>query len=192
MADQLRQIITFTAIPAAGMATLPHNVNSNGTPYIPDEVEVDNGDFNVLSVTSTAVTVQNNSFLAGNCDVLLTLWQSGERALGPNSQAGNFAAGLTPRPFIGAASGGALPPSTDQRFTFTAIAASSDFTVTLPAARASDNYVVLATKNSVVAMFDLNCPDTLAGDRTTTTFRVITSAAVTIGDKIDFLVEDRT
>lgn len=80
-----------------------------------------------------------------------------------------------------------------QRFTFTAAGGEgSDFTVTLPTAMSTDDYVVIGTLNSVAVIFGFNCPDTLAGDRTTTAFRVITTTALTAGDKIDFYCALRT
>lgn len=78
-----------------------------------------------------------------------------------------------------------------QAFRFTATGAEgSDFMVNLPVARASDVYRVQGTKAGVALLFDIDCPDLLAADRTTTQFRVVTSGPVTAGDQIDFLVTD--
>ncbi len=110
MADQLKQIVSFLAVPPGGSVTMSHNINAGGVAYIPDEVEVDNGDFRVTACTSTSITVFNNGVGATNCDVLLQLWQSNTRALGASTQIGNFTGGLTPRPFIGASSGGGSLP----------------------------------------------------------------------------------
>ncbi len=106
MADQLKQIVSFVAVPGGSSATLAHNINSDGIAYVPDEAEVDNGDFQITAISSTSITVHNFGAGAATCDVLLQLWQSNTRALGPSTNVGNFAAGLTPRPFIGASSGG--------------------------------------------------------------------------------------
>jgi hypothetical protein len=43
----------------------------------------------------------------------------------------------------------------------------------------------------VAVIFVMDMPDLLAADRTTTQFRVVTSIALTAGDQIDFLVQDR-
>lgn len=67
----------------------------------------------------------------------------------------------------------------------------SDFNVTLPTPRASDAYEVFASLVGAPAIYSMRMPDALAGDRTTTQFRVITTAALTAGDVISFLVVDR-
>jgi len=78
-----------------------------------------------------------------------------------------------------------------QRFRFTASGGTgSDFTVTLPSAMGDDSYTVTGTLAGVADLVFMNFPDSDPGDRTTTTFRVITSAALTSGDQIDFLVKD--
>ena len=73
-------------------------------------------------------------------------------------------------------------------FRWTMTGLSQDFTVTLPAAQANDTYAILGqlVKSSNVA--GLYLPDVIAGDRTITTFRVITTSNLSIGDKIDFLI----
>jgi len=89
--------------------------------------------------------------------------------------------------------GGGGSSGSPYRFTYTClIGDGSDFVVTLPVARANDNYVVLGDQSTVTAIFAMSFPDGLAGDRTTTTFRVITTASVTAGDTIDFAVWERS
>ncbi len=63
--------------------------------------------------------------------------------------------------------------------------------VTMPVAMASDDYSVVGSLASAAAIVGLQFPDTLAGDRTTTQFRVVTSAALVAGDMIDFIVAPR-
>jgi hypothetical protein len=63
--------------------------------------------------------------------------------------------------------------------------------VTLPSTRATDIYNVVGTCAGVAIIFVMDCPDIAASDRTTTQFRVVTSIALTAGDQIDFLVQDR-
>ncbi len=68
----------------------------------------------------------------------------------------------------------------------------SDFFVTLPTPMSTRNYNISPTqaKGSQVVLFE--CPDEAASDRTTTTFRCITSATLSNGDIIDFVVAART
>ena len=66
----------------------------------------------------------------------------------------------------------------------------SNFLVTLPTARADDDYLVTASLGGVTNLFALDLPDIDAGDRTTTEFRVVTSAPVQVGDKIEFQIYD--
>jgi hypothetical protein len=91
---------------------------------------------------------------------------------------------------------GSIDPSTGggltQNFTYIATGAEgSDFNVPLPAARLNDDYVVMATLGGVSVLFAFDCPDLIAGDRTTAQFRMVTSVALTAGDRIDFSVQDR-
>jgi hypothetical protein len=87
--------------------------------------------------------------------------------------------------------GGSGSSGNPQAFRFTATGAEgSDFTVLLPAARASDVYHVEATLAGAALIIGIDCPDLLAGDRTTTQFRVVTTFPLTAGDQIDFVVLD--
>jgi hypothetical protein len=76
-----------------------------------------------------------------------------------------------------------------QSFVFTASLASSDFPVALPTTRLNANYFVTASLGGVTNLFALDLPNG-AGDRTAAQFRVVTSAPVQIGDKIEFQVYD--
>lgn len=68
----------------------------------------------------------------------------------------------------------------------------SDFFIPLPIALVDDNYIPQVTKGGVAALYDLECPDLVAADRTTVQFRVITAAAVQLGDRLDVVVHQRT
>ena len=82
---------------------------------------------------------------------------------------------------------------TTQRWTFTAVGTEgNDFMVDLPAARATNGFIAQATCSDCAAFMNLKLPDATLGDRTTTQLRVLTSVAVTAGDRIDFLVMDRS
>jgi len=95
--------------------------------------------------------------------------------------------------FLGAIEdgGGGGSAGNMQAFQYThAGADSSDFMVTLPAARASGTYIVMATQAGVALEVGIDAPELLAGDRTTTQFRVVTTGNITAGDQIDFIVVD--
>lgn len=75
-------------------------------------------------------------------------------------------------------------PSQTKRYV--AVGGESDFNVVLTTPLATDVYTVVATCAGVAIIVGIDCPDLLAGDRTTTQFRVITTLALTAGDQIDF------
>lgn len=82
---------------------------------------------------------------------------------------------------------------TAQSFRYTVTGAepdTSDFLVTLPVARATDVYRVTYGLAGVAVIVGLDFPDLVAGDRTTTQFRVIATALMQAGDQIDFYVTD--
>lgn len=79
-------------------------------------------------------------------------------------------------------------PSATSAFRYTATGGESDFMVTLPVAKATDTYKVVASCAGVATIVGIDLPDVLAADRTTTQFRVITSLPLTAGDQIDFIV----
>ena len=88
----------------------------------------------------------------------------------------------------GGAGGAATGVANAQNFKYTVQGGDgSDFTVTLPAARADANYRIMATLVDVVAHVTMSFP--VAG-RTTSQFNCVTSGAVTAGDTIEFLVVD--
>lgn len=65
----------------------------------------------------------------------------------------------------------------------------SDFNVAIAGtALPNDVYEIYWAPKGVTLIPVLDLPDTLAGDRTTTTFRVITSANLTAGDILSFLI----
>lgn len=191
MADQLLNVVTFAAVAPGGVVALPHLIQSNGVAYLPDVLWRDNGDFAIVSTTDTTLTVRNDGAAPADCNVLVMLVHSIFRALGADTASSNFAAGLTPRPFVAAAgSSGGGGSALD--FTYVATGAETDvFLVTLPAAMPSDDYVVIATMGEAAAFLAVAIPDGI-GDRTTTDFVCWTSLAPTAGDTIDFHVAERT
>ena len=186
MADRLNQVLTFTAVPALGQASLPYRLGVQGVAVLADFIFVDTPNFTIIGQPNTAtVTVQNNGLVAATVNVWMMRLHTFDRAFGDNA-----IQNLTPQPYIiygGSSSGGG--GSSIQAFRYIATGAEgSDFNITLPAARASDLYRVFATPASVAEITPLSFPDTLAGDRTTTQFRCVTGANLTINDQIDLLV----
>lgn len=113
--------------------------------------------------------------------------RSGTPAIAPGQPTVNVAASAMP------GGGGGGSSSSAQRFTYTATGAEgSDFNVALPVARASDTYTIQATQGDAASILGFHFPNTLAGDRTLTQFRVVTTAAVTAGDTFMFTVDDPT
>ena len=88
------QVLAFT-IPAGSSVTLPHTINTNGVPVIPDMLYRDNMQVGVGAVTTDSVEMINPSAAgAVTCNVLLQQFASNERGFPGALQT------LTPRPFI--------------------------------------------------------------------------------------------
>jgi hypothetical protein len=87
--------------------------------------------------------------------------------------------------------GGGGSSGNPQNFTYVATGAEgSDFFVPLPLARTNDTYLIYWALADVTSILSLQLPNTVAGDRTTVQFRVVTTAAVTAGDTFMFYVVD--
>lgn len=188
MANQLYNILTFTNIGAGLGSTQSHLLNTNSVNQIPDFIWVNNEQFSV-SATSTQVTVTNNGGTAASCNVWCAYLHTILREFGPAS-----VLALTPDPYILIGGGfGGSPSGIEQRFLYTATGAEgSDFMVTLPLVRANDTYFVFTALDGVTNIVGIDTPNILAGDRTTTQFRVITTANVTAGDRFAFQVVNPT
>jgi hypothetical protein len=64
----------------------------------------------------------------------------------------------------------------------------TDFTVPIGATLAADDYEVFFSPGGVTNLPVLDMPTALAGDRTTTGFRVTTADVLTVGDILKFLI----
>jgi hypothetical protein len=149
---------------------------------------MNNPDFDFVSMTTTTITVINRGAGAQSSNVRVTHFHTINREFGAVATLN-----LIPQPFVirGASISG-TPAGSIQSFRYTATGLEgSDFMVTLPAARANDVYGVQGSQAGAASILGMDFPDLLAGDRTTTQFRVITSGPVTAGDQFDFLVVDR-
>ena len=108
---RLKNILNFVNVANGAQATLAHGLNVGDLDVKPDEVKRSNGDFSIVSVTATSVTVQNDGSAPANCDVLVEHWHTIERSFGADQTTV-----LNPQPFIPAAgsssSGSGSPPGT--------------------------------------------------------------------------------
>lgn len=191
MANRLEQVLTFTNVAAGATAVLPHSLNVNGRAVIPDFAAVNNGEFDVVEAGTdeTQVTVRNDGAAPADVDVRIWYEHTIERVYGNDA-----VTQLSPAPFVirGAGSGGGGGGTTQTfRYTVSQPADGTDFMVTLPAAMPNDSYSVFPALAGVVSITGIDCPDILAGDRTTTQFRVVTAAALADGDFVDFFVSPR-
>jgi hypothetical protein len=193
VATILKSQLVFTNIGAGLQSTQPHGLNVQGLELIPDHLHFDNADFGFVAATTTTVTVINNGVAPGTCRVLCELWHTFERPFGvPLTE---YVVQLPNPPFVslGGGGGGGGGGSVSQAFTYTCTGAEgSDFFISLPVAQANDNYIPTALCGGVEQIFTVDLPDLVAGDRTTTQFRVITSADVRLNDRIDVLIVPRT
>lgn len=192
MATKLKAQLVFTNIGAGAQSTQTHGLNVQGLALVPDHLHFDNANFGYVSSSTTTVTVINNGVVAGTCRVLCELWHTFERPFAvPLTE---YVVQLPNPPFVslggsGSGSGGGV----SQAFTYTCTGAEgSDFFITLPFAQANDNYIPTASCGGVEQIFTVDLPDIAVGDRTTTQFRVITSADVRLSDRIDVLIVPRT
>lgn len=188
MSNRIFNILTFTNIAGGASSSQNHLLSVNDVAKIPDFIWGNNEQFSI-SGNSTQITVTNNGAAAATINVFACWLHSVLREFGSDATLN-----LTPDPYIliGGGQGGS-PSGNEQRFLYTATGAEgTDFNVTLPLARATDTYVVFFTLDGVANIVGMDFPNILAGDRTTTQFRVQTSGALTAGDRIIFEAVDLT
>jgi hypothetical protein len=101
MATRLNQVLTFTNVAPAAIVALPHDINVNDVALRPDFVFRDNGDFAVISCTTTLLTVQNNGVGVATLNAWLERQHTIDRAYGDNADVD-----LSPQPFVPAAGTG--------------------------------------------------------------------------------------
>lgn len=188
--SRLHQILTAANLAAGGVAVLAHGLNVQGVPVLPEFIDIDNPFFDVTATTTTTITVRNNGTTAQTGRFEVQFRHSLVRADGPPVN-GPFTP-IAVTTFI--RRGGGIPNTGNgQFFRYTVTGAEpdlSDFMVPLPAARASDVYRVTGDLAGATVIVGLDFPDLVAGDRTTTDFRLVATAPLTAGDQIDFHVFD--
>ena len=195
MATRLQQVLTFTAVAPAGQQSLPHLINWDGRPVVPDWLisQDTNPAFTLISADTSQITIRNDTGVAADFVFWLHSLYAPTRAFGsqPATPAGEF---LSPLPFvIGGGGGGGGGTSAFQAFRYTVTGLEpdpSDFFVPLPAVRANDVYRIASTLAGVAVIVAYDLPDLVPGDRTTVQFRIVTSAPLAVGDQIDFMVSD--
>lgn len=98
--DRLYNILSFTGIPIGGTATLPHLLSLNGAGVQPDFVAPQlMGSFQVVSASTTTVTLRNVSDSVGDCQVWVNSIHPSIRLLGGPPDDGYMPQGMSPRPF---------------------------------------------------------------------------------------------
>jgi hypothetical protein len=185
MANQLTQIVSVVALAPGASSVLAHNINVNGFPALPDLVLPSSTTlgFTVTATTTTTITVRNDGLAAASGSWWLDRKHTVLREF---NGVQNLA--LVPQPFI-VGSGTGSGAATVQDFRFTATGAEgSDFSITLPAAQPTDVYNVQMLGAGLAAILGIDAPDLIAGDRTTTQFRVVTTGALVAGDQFDIIV----
>lgn len=196
MSTTLLAQLEFNAVAPGANATLPHglNLSNNGVlAIIPDLVAFENADFDFVACTTTDLTVVNNGLLPGSTRCYLIFFHSVQRAMGQAMNVALFQQFTNPPFVIRGAGGGSGGGSLTQVFTYVCTGAEgSDFFIPLPAARPDDNYVPQVTCGGVSEITVADLPDLVALDRTTTQFRVIATADVQLGDRLDVTVQQRT
>jgi hypothetical protein len=99
MSTRLINILTFTNIAAGATSAQAHLLNigtsSSGVPIIPDLVEFDNSAFDMVSCTSTTLTVINRGGVTATANVRVSYDHSIQRAYGATS-----VDQLSPAPFV--------------------------------------------------------------------------------------------
>lgn len=183
--NRLWNVLAFTNVAAGGSVALPHLLQNNSDAKIPDYGWINNAVF-TATADDTNVTVTNNSGAIATVQVLVCSIHSLIRVFG-----GTSVPNLIPQPYwiIGSGSSATVVGPQVQRYT--AVGGESDFNVVLTTPRPNDSYSVFPTQAGMASVVGIDCPDTLAGDRTALQFRVRTTAALTAGDIIDFLITAR-
>lgn len=190
MGTKLIAQLTFTNVGSGATSTQAHGLNVQNLLLVPDLVQFDNGDFDLVSATTTDITVINNGAGVDSCRVLATVWHTYDRPFG--SAPTNYVQQLPNPPFVVRGGGGGSGGS-QQAFTYICDGTEgSDFFIPLPVAQPNDNYIVTMTCGGVTEGLAFDCPDTQIGDRTTLQFRVVSTADVQENDRLDVLITQRT
>jgi hypothetical protein len=190
MATRLYEVLTFANVAAGGMATLPHQLNVNGVPIVPDFLFSDAAGFSLVAADDASITVQNNNPGAATLDLALMSMFSIERYFGQGGPVSTGAPGSqVPQPFW-VSGGGAGSAAKEQGFSYTVTGAEPDLAnlvIPLPSARPSAAYNVQITPQTQAIQTTYNAPD---ADKTNNQFVLALGTDATAGDKFSFLIYD--
>ena len=100
MADRLKNILHFVAIPSLGTASLPHDLHQADLALIPDYLDP-NPKGLIVTADDISVTVTNTTMAPLDVEVLCEAWHSIERAFG-----GVQNRTLNPQPYVSEGGGG--------------------------------------------------------------------------------------
>jgi hypothetical protein len=103
---RLNQVLAFTDVAPGATVALPHDINVAGLPIIPDFVFRDNANFEVISCTTTMLTVRNTGAGVETLNAWLELQHSIDREYGAT-----VVTHLVPQPFIPAVGIASVPPT---------------------------------------------------------------------------------
>jgi hypothetical protein len=109
MSDRLFQILNFVGVPLGGTTALAHNLRVDGVGLLVPDIALPQfpGAFEVVTATTTTVTLRNLSSPSGDCQVLIEAWHPVQRSFAQIPDDGTFKAHLVPQPFsAGAGAGG--------------------------------------------------------------------------------------
>jgi hypothetical protein len=185
VADQLKNILHFIAVPAGGTASLAHGLNEHGIALIPDFLDPNPKGLTVTA-NATTVTVTNTTLGVLNVDVLCEAWHTIERTFGAASTTA-----LAPQPYVsGGEAGSATSNRQTFRYTVTGLEPNLlDLTIPFPLARPNTSFNVQVTGGGLTNQLTFDTPVT---GYTVAHFHAIPSGAVTAGDVLLITVEDLT
>jgi hypothetical protein len=187
MADQLKNILHFVAIPAGGTAVLPHGLHVASRALVPDFIDP-NPKGLTITADATNVSVTNTTLNPLDVFVLVEAWHTIERAFGSKATQT-----LTPQPFVsGGDSGGGGGGGNPQEFRYTVTGVEPnplDIVITLPVARADTLYNAHVTGGGLTNQVTFDTPVASYG---LTTFHVAPSGALTAGDVLLISIRELT
>lgn len=184
MTTVLKNIIHFTGLVVGIPTNLPHGLNINGVPVLPQLGGADAHGFTFTANTVNLTAIRLASASGGTVNCYVEHWHTIEALLPPTQLAG-----LVPFFFSndGGGSGGG-----GQAFQYTVTGLEpdpSEITITLPVAMPNNAYGVVAQCQGCINIVGFDIPVT---SRTTTNFLAIATGNLQAGDIILFVITPLT